>query len=184
MRPRYKIVGEVEEFICTQHAQSVPPYRIAKQLHEKGIKIDPSSIWDFLNNAVNFDTIHRYIEKWRADPMTIDIANKKVRLHDMNETRKALLATMNRMVTKEGEIYEKKIGKYLNIAKRLIEIEIAARDEIEKKPDLLAYFERIGPYKDLTDEELKREDRRITEKLLLIRSGATPKTESPAIPGA
>ncbi len=170
--PAKLITGQIEEKVCKLNAEGLSPYKIHEVLlQEDTIKICRKAIYNYLVSPNNTVTIQKYLDIHRSNPLMVDIAHKKIRLLDMNKVRLRIIATMERYINKEGEIIEKKINKYLSLAKRLVEIEIVGREEIEKKPDLMAYFQRIGPYSEVTDAELDRTKTRIEQRLLIIRSG-------------
>lgn len=190
MQMQSKINGELEEFVCTEHAKSQSTYEIARMLKARGTPVDQKTVWRYLTNPSNLETIMKHIARWRADPMTVDLAHKKVRLNDLDVARRSLVTTMKKYVAADGSIYEGDINKYLSLTKRLIEIEMTAREEIERKPEFMAMWEKISPYSELPVDELQRTrdqiERKIVERGLVIASTDPRKrleANSPAQPG-
>jgi hypothetical protein len=173
-----KIKGnpEAEELVCKLHTQGYSTYKIAKLMKEAGLPVDQKTVWHFLNNPTTKDIVLKHRQKYLSDPEAIGIFHKTVRLEDLNRERIRIIATINRICGKEG-IPDKMINKYLNLSKRLIDIEIAGREEVERRPDLIALFQRIGPYSEVSDAELLRERGVIESQLLIVRRGENPSTE-------
>ena len=135
--------------------------------------LDHHIIRRIVDSPANKTKIDKYRQFYLANPMDVDIANKRVRLEDLNKERVRIINTIESQFVdkKNGTIKEKKFRTYLYATKRLIELEIAGRDEVEKKPDLLEAFGRIGPLADMTDEELVSYERSLTIKLTAFKSG-------------
>jgi len=162
---------EHEEFTCTRYAEGQSYREIARALEARGYKTNHMRVMRFLTHPSNLQKITKYRDKFMANPLTVDLAQKKVRLLDADRERRTIILTLQTFKEKKGTVKEKKWGKYLQGVKRLIEIEIFGRDEIEKKPDMIALFQRIGPLSDLDDVELQKEAGIIEQKLLVIRGG-------------
>lgn len=163
-----------EEPLCTLFVQGASYTQMKTALDAMGMPYSRDTLCRFLNNPAHLPIIQKYREKHITNPARIDIFHKTIRLDDLNRERLAIIRTLERYKDKEGAIIEKKVSKYTTLLKKLLEVEIAGRDEVEKKPDLLAFWQRIGPYGEVEDGELQRESRLITEKLLLIRKGTIP----------
>ena len=83
-----------------------------------------------------------------------------------------MIATIDKYyVDKDGTVKELKAKAYLSMMKALVEVEREGREEVERKPDLLDAFRRIGPLADKTDEELLSYDRELTIKLSAYKAG-------------
>ena len=175
-----KIVGNPfsEELICKLDTQGYSTQKIAKKLYEVGgPEVSAMAVWKFLNSKSSQDIVQRHRQKYLSDPQAVDLANKRVRLEDLNRERVRILRTIDHICGTSEYVPDKKVGKYLNLTKRLIDIEIAGRDEVEKRPDMIALFQRIGPYSEVSDADLLKENRLLEQKLITIRSGKGPATE-------
>jgi len=162
------ITGQVKVLVCDLHAQGQTTVSITKELASQGIKIQQRAVWGWLHNAKNTADIQKAVERYRTDPLAVAIAHKRVRLEDLNKERVSLIATLQRFKDPKGLILAKKFKTYLYGLKRLIEMEREAREEIERRPDMVAYFQRIGPYADHTNEELRKTEKEIVEQLLIV----------------
>jgi len=166
------ITGEVRTLVCDLHARGYSTVKIAREVTAQGVRVSQQSVWQYLTRRSNLPDIQQAIQKYRSDPLAEEVAHKRVRLADINTERKKVIATLERYTDDKGAYIEKKVSKALYALKRLIEIEVFARDEMEKKPDLLAaLWEKMGPYSELTDADLKKQYGVIERKLLVIRQG-------------
>jgi hypothetical protein len=171
-----KIKGnpEAEELVCKLHTQGYSTYKIAKLMKEAGLPVDQKTVWHFLNNPTTKDIVLKHRQKYLSDPEAIGIFHKTVRLEDLNRERIRIVNTIKKLCGTNEDIPLKVLSKYLNLSKRLIDIEIAGREEVERRPDLIALFQRIGPYSEVSDAELLRERGLVEQKLLIIRRGEDP----------
>lgn len=181
MHPKNIIKGIVEEKVCHMHAKGLSATIIARELAKIGVKITQSSVYRYLHKPSSLPNIQKAIEKYRANPLAVDMAHKRSRLEDMNRERLRILDSLGKMCGdkngKLGEIPVKGWSKYTTLLKRLIELEIAGRDEIEKKPDMVAFFQKIGPLAEVSDEELRKQIADVDVRLLNIRGGKLSQAE-------
>ena len=117
-------------------------------------------------SAVHQITIKDYKEAFMGRVMDIPIANKRVRIDDLEKVRTRLIRTMENLINKEHRISDKKVSKYLSLAKRLKEIIDSARDEIEKKPLI-----QLNQTNITTLEELREHEKSINDRLLQLHAG-------------
>lgn len=168
------------ELVCKLHAEGCSMHKIAEELSLfKGKKVSKITVWHFLNSQKNQPAIRKHAEKYLTNPFAVKIAHKRVRLEDLNKLRLKILRTIEKLSRGKDYVPDKKINKFLRLAKRLIEVEIAGREEIEKKPDMIALFQRIGPYSEVSDDELHKELKEIDTKLLIIRRGELSNKKNP-----
>lgn len=173
MKKAPKIVGNqfVEELICKLNTQGYSTTRIAKLVSEAStIKVTQQAVWKYLNQQSTKENVTKYSQKYLNDPQAISIYHKTVRLEDLNRERVRIINTIDAICGKSESVPEKKLKKYLLLTKRLVDIEIAGREEVEKRPDLVGLFGRIGPFAEVTDADLLRQRREIDSQLVAIRS--------------
>ena len=169
-----KIKGEVENLVCDLHAKGLSPTEIRKELALRDVSISSPALWNWLRHPIHTEKLQKAIDKYRSDPLAVAIAHKRVRLEDLNKERVDLIATLQKYKDNKGIVLAKQFYRYLNGLKRLIEMEREAREEIERRPDMVAYFQRIGPYADTSNEELRKLDKEITEQIVIVGRQATP----------
>lgn len=174
-----KIKGNpvAEELCCKLHTQGYSTYKIAALMKEAGLPVDQKTVWHFLNNPTTKDIVLKHRQKYLSDPEAIPIFHKTVRLEDLNRERVRIIATIKHLCGTAEHVPVKLLNRYLNLSKRLIDIEIAGREEVERRPDLVALFQRIGPYSEVTDAELLRERGIVESQLLIVRRGKDPTSE-------
>jgi len=163
------------ELICKLHAERVKPANIIQIINEerpnKYKSLNYKNIKLIIDSSENKHKIDKFRAIYLANPMDVDIANKRIRLEDMDRERVRIVRSIEASCGVKGLIPKKGWSMYTTLLKRLIELEIAGRDEVEKKPDLLEAFARFGPLADMTDEELRAYEREVTIKLTAYKSG-------------
>lgn len=166
------------EYICKLYAEEVGPTRICELLKEKSPEKYPtiyrSNIYAITNDPDNGPIIQKYKQAFLANIMEVGIANKRIRLNDLDKIRKQILNTLENCVDDKGTVKLTETKRYLALTKRLVDIEIQGREEVEKKPDFLDMFKRIGPLADKTDEELLAYERELTIKISAYKTSARP----------
>ena len=176
MNNRSKIQDPADvELICKLHAERVKPAKIIKIMEEelpgKYVTLTYKNIKHVTDSPENKHKIDKFRAVYLANPMDVDIANKRIRLEDLDRERVRIVATIEKRCGKDGLIPKKGWSMYTTLIRRLIDLEVAGRDEVERKPDLLEAFSRFGPLADLTDEELRAYEREVTIKLTAYKSG-------------
>lgn len=167
-KPHYKAKIQdldARELICKLYAEGTSIHEIIKLYDKKYPNLNYRNIWRVIRDKNLQKTIEQYRQIYLNDPFTVDLAHKKVRLEDLNRERLRIISSIEKDCDKDGLLPKKGWAKYAMLVKRLIEIEIAGRDEIEKKPDFWEQFTKLGPLKDLSTEELRNYDRELTIKL-------------------
>lgn len=153
--------------VCKLHAEGKSAREIARALSsQSGVKYYHRNVLAIINNPANNELIQKHRNIYLSDPFVVDLSHKRVRLEDLNRERIRIIRTIEALCGNGDIIGEKKVFKYLSLVKRLIEIEIAGKDEIEKKPDMLNIFMPRTAYSDLTPEELSEELRKVDEEIL------------------
>ena len=103
-----KIHGHVEELICELHAQGLTPASIHKELAKKEISIARTNVWAWINNPKHTPKLQQAIQKYRSNPLAVDMAHKRIRLEDMNRERKSLILTLAKFKNEDGSVKDKK----------------------------------------------------------------------------
>ena len=170
-----KIVGNpiAEEIICRLHTQGYSERKIVAELEISDIHVSQQAVHQFLVAHSNQPTIQKLREQYLTNPKAVPIFHKRIRLEDLNRERVRIIRTIERLCDKSEYVPLKSLKTYLLLTKRLVDIEIAGREEVEKRPDMVAMFQRIGPLAEVTDAELLKECRQIETKIIAIRSGKT-----------
>ncbi len=176
--------AEVIERICQLHVEGMNDTQIARSIQIDNPGDYPTLSYRHIKNTriapENEEYINRHKEVYLNSVMEVPISQKRIRLDDLNRERVRIIKTIRNVcgdkeqpdgTFKMEDVKEKKVTKYLSLVKRLVELEIAGRDEVEKKPDLMDMFTRVGPLSGKTDEELMAYERKLTIELTAYREG-------------
>ena len=163
------------ERICKLHAEEHSPTQIERIYADEKpeLGLNRQNVYAIIRNKDFSQKIEKYRQFYLANPMDVAIANKRIRLDDMDRERRRIIATIDAHYVdkKDGLIIESKVKTYLGLMKMLVEVEREGREEVERKPDLLDAFKRIGPLADKTDEELISYERELTIKISAYKAG-------------
>ncbi|MEA3431489.1 MAG: hypothetical protein U9R01_02250 [candidate division WOR-3 bacterium] len=177
MHPMQKIRNPEDiEYICKLHAEGLPWKKVAEtvleerpHLKEKGV--NSNNVRMLIKSPTNKHLIEKHKQQYYANFMDVDIAHKKVRLLDMDAERVRLKRSIDAICGRNGLVPAKGWTKYTTLLKRLIELEVLARDEVEKRPDLLSMLSDTGPMTEQSTEELLEYDRKLTFEIEQYRNG-------------
>ena len=158
-----------EDVICTLYAQGVPFSKMKETLALSNVIVCVSSLSDYFRNPQHSATIQKYFQKYVSDPTAVRLAHKRIRLDDMDRERVSIIATLQNFKNEKGEILDKKHFKYLSMLKRLLEIEVLGRDEVEKKE---IPWREHSPLDEVSNDEIVRELAEIDKRLIAARSGS------------
>ena len=155
-----KLNDEQRMFVYRCHAEYLMPLDIKRMLTENyGVVITTATI----GTICRANKAKAHIEKFREEYMqkikSVPIANKRIRLDDIEKTRVKLVELINSNPLKtKGDKAE-----FLMCSRRLNETVCVAREEMERKP-LMVQQLSLSDYSSLTDEELQQRKRDIIEK--------------------
>jgi hypothetical protein len=155
----------IRESICKMYAEGFSIHDIVNEYKTKYPSLNYKNIYRIIKSADLQKSIEKFRRVYLNNPLTVALANKKVRLEDLNRERLRIIGSIEKYAGKDSLIQKKNWSRYTTLVKRLIELEIAGRDEVEKKPDLFEAFGKLGPFADKTTEELRKYDREITIRL-------------------
>lgn len=115
-----------------------------------GISLHHESIRSTCDAKVN----QPFIEKFRAAYLSriseVPIANKRIRINDLEEVRDKIL----KVIKKNPLETTKQRTEFLALSGRLIAVLEQAREETEKKPELMPNFS-VNEFSTMSDEELR-----------------------------
>lgn len=114
-----------------------------------GISLHHESIRSTCDSKVN----QPFIEKFRAAYLSriseVPISNKRIRIDDLEEVRGRIL----KVIKKNPLETTKQRSEFLALSGRLISVLQQAREETEKRPELMASF-TVDEFSTMSDEEL------------------------------
>ena len=139
------------------------------------IQMHPDSMLATCKAKKHQDIIKRFREKYLSDVRAVPIAHKRVRLDDLEKVRKKVLQVMESNPLETASQRE----EYAVYVGRLKMIEDAAREEMERKPQLIAAL-GIEGYREYSDEDLsRRKDELIREAEVSLRRATSGTGEYP-----
>jgi hypothetical protein len=187
--PRHslKLTGKIADLVCELHAQGLNYTHIAKEVfNREGVQLHKFSVSAFLNRSANLPQIQQAVDRYRSNPLMVDIAHKRVRLEGMNRERLRILKVISRICGDKdgvlGDIPHKSWSKYSVLLKRLLEIYDRAMNEIEKKPEMVALFQNFVRT-EVSDEDLRKQVAEIDFKLLELRRSKVIEAKSGELEG-
>jgi anaerobic glycerol-3-phosphate dehydrogenase len=131
------------------HAENKPIADIVSYIREEwGIDYTAKSVVRLSGRNKFQKDYKKFREDFLRKVKDVPIANKRVRIDDLEKVR---LKTMEFIKLNDGSTKEKR-EEFRYLVRTLNDIIINAREEMEKKPFLIAGI--LGEYSDKTDEEL------------------------------
>jgi len=145
---------------------------------EKRIHLRCTSITRVLETPQAQKSVSKYRMEFLKTVKEIPIADKKVRLDDMENIRQRLKQILNNTHFDRGDKY---VAKFLNVSRRLIEILDMARNEMEPKSGIsIGIGLGQGELGELTDEQLQQERNSILRKAgIAVQRGSSEIDEAP-----
>lgn len=133
------------------HAEGLINSEIVKYLADAyGVSITAPSIFKILHTETAKVQIKRFREDYIKRVKDVPMANKRIRLDDLQIIRDKLMKQI------KGNPCETKAQRdeFRRDSRSLSEIVNSSRDEMEKKVNLVPGFGVIGDFEDKTDEQL------------------------------
>ena len=188
-----KMTRDQRVLIYRLHAEGFSEDQIQEEMKvNQGIDIPGTT----LHLAIAAKKARPYIEKFKEDYLAkvkaVPIANKRIRLDDLETTRLKL----QKMIEKTPIETKQQRAELLMMMRRLNETICVARDEMENKPMMIQQVS-VSELRDFSDEALqKRKDELIGKELGTFKgrdfgigadtegNGLQDKPESPEVPVA
>ena len=162
-----RLNDEQRMFVYRCIAEYLLPMDIQRMVKENyGVEVTTATIWAVSRAQKAKPHIEKFREEYMQKIKSVPIANKRIRLDDLEKTRVKLaeMIESNPLKTKSDK------AEFLMCTRRLNETVCVAREEMERKP-LMVQQLSFSDYSSLTDEELQQRKRDIIEKE--IRQGRT-----------
>jgi hypothetical protein len=164
-----KLDNDQRHMVLRMHAEGLGPLEISKFLLETyNIKITTNSIYDTCRTKVNEKFVKSYRETYLAKVKEVPIANKRIRVDDLEKVRTKLIQLMekNTCETKSQK------AEYVSLSGELRRITDCAREEMERKPNLISTT--IMNMNEVSDGELhSRKEELIRKAQRIVGGGAS-----------
>ena len=133
-----------------------------------------------IEKILSLPEAHRHIATFRMEFLKmvkeIPIANKKVRLDDLESIRQRLMFIIHNVHLERSE---SNISKFLMVSKRLIEVIDLARNEMEQRPGVaIGIGLGQGEMSDISDENIKKERDELLRKATKALNPVADATEN------
>ena len=150
------------------YAEGISPLKISRQLKEDhDVDILPGSITKTCKAKKNQPYVKEFRDKYLSEVRSVPIANKRIRMDDLERERKRLID----LIKKNPRKTKSDITQYLQLTGRLIQISEVAREEMEKKPHLFQNV--VIGMGDMSDEALHRRKQELVNKYRSFTRGRT-----------
>ena len=163
---------EHKMYALKRWAEGIGAIDIANEIKELyGVSFSRGTIFKHCLDEKNKIFIAEFRERFLADIYTVPIANKKIRLETLENSR-VLINKLIQAIMPFGKIpkSENARSQLLMYIKRRNEVMCVAREEIEGKTKMIQQF-NIGQYSSMSDNELqKRKDDLIAKATGVISS--------------
>lgn len=116
-----------------------------------GISLHHESIRSTCDAKINQPFIERFRAAYLNKVSEVPIANKRVRIDDLEKVREKIL----RVIDKNPLETQKQRNEFLAFSSRLVAVVQQAREEIEKRPEIMNTFS-VNEFSDMSDEDLQK----------------------------
>jgi len=130
-----KLDNDQRHIVLRMYAEgNTPTFIVNFLLQEYNIKITTDAIYSTCHTKVNEKFIKSYRETYLAKVKEVPIANKRIRVDDLEKVRLKLIKMMekNPCETKTQKL------EYVSLSGELRRITDCAREEMERKPNLIS----------------------------------------------
>lgn len=150
--PEPKLNHEQRMFMLKMGSEGYTAGEIAKQIKaEFNIDITMGSIRVGLRSKKWQPFVERFREEYLVKVKSVPIANKRIRIDDLEKNRLKLV----KMVDDNPAKTKSDRAELLMIIRRLNETICVAREEMENKPNMIQQIS-LSSYSNMSDEELQR----------------------------
>lgn len=117
-----------------------------------GISLHHESIRSTCDAKINKPFIEKFRTAYLSRVSEVPIANKRVRIDDLEKVREKIL----RVIEKNPLQTQKQRNEFLAFSSRLVAVVQQAREETEKRPEIMNNFSLVNEFSSLSDDELRQ----------------------------
>ena len=145
----FKLNNDQRMLVLRLYAEGVYVSAIVKELKENhGVTINPNAIIHTCKAKKHQPRIKEFKDKYLADVRAVPIANKRIRIDDLERERLRL----TKLIDKNPRKTKSDVQQYLQLVAEKRRISEVAREEMEKKPHLFQNV--VLGMGDMSDEAL------------------------------
>lgn len=150
-----KLNNDQRMLVLRLFAEGIPVTHIVKEVIEQfGITLNPNAIANTCKAKKHQPRIKEFKDKYLAEVRSVPIANKRIRIDDLERERLRLI----KLIDKNPRKTKSDVQQYLQLVAEMRRLSEVAREEMEKKPHL---FQNVvlgmGDMSDDALHERKRE---------------------------
>jgi len=150
------------------HAEGISPQKITRELKEEhGVSVCPTAIINTCKAKKWQPYIQQFREQYMADIRKVPIANKRIRIDDLERERQRLVDLINKNPRKT----KSDVTQHLQLVAELRRLIDCSREEMEKKPHLFQNV--VIGMGDMSDEALHRRKEEIVNRYRAATRGRT-----------
>ncbi|MCB9758168.1 MAG: hypothetical protein H6753_07115 [Candidatus Omnitrophica bacterium] len=147
-----KLTHDQRTMVLRMHAEG---YRYADIQRQLKVDFDISLHHETIRSTCDAKINQPFIERFRTAYLNkiseVPIANKRVRIDDLEKVREKILRVIERNPL-ETRIQR---NEFLAFSTRLVAVVQQAREEVEKRPDIMNNFS-VTEFSSMSDEDLKK----------------------------
>lgn len=164
-----KLSDDQRHIALRMYAEGIGPSDISKYIKsEWSIDYTPEGVSSLVKSKVHEPFLNRCREDYLKKIKDVPIANKRIRIDDLEKVRNKVMKALeeNKCATKTER------EEFRQLVRTLNDIIINAREEMEKKPNLVPVM-GLGDFSDKSDDDLIAErDELLKQAERLVAGGA------------
>lgn len=169
-RAAFKKLSDDQRHIALRmYAEGIGPSDISKYIKsEWSIDYTPEGVSSLVKSKVHEPFLNKCRDEYLKKIKDVPIANKRIRIDDLEKVRNKVMKALeeNKCATKTER------EEFRQLVRTLNDIIINAREEMEKKPNLVPII-GLGDFSDKSDDDLIAErDELIKQAERLVSTGA------------
>jgi len=163
-----KLTNDQRMLVLRLHAEGMMPSVILKELKEEhDVSITIHAVINTCKAKKHQPRIKEFKDKYMAEVRSVPIANKRIRMDDLERERMRIL----RLIDKNPRKSKSDVSQYLQLVAELRRISDVAREEMEKKPHLFQNV--VLGMGDMSDEALHRRKKELISRYTASTRGRT-----------
>lgn len=157
--PNYKLTNDQRMLVLRLYAEGISVGNIVKELKEQhNVTVVANSIVNTCKSKKHQPRIKEFRDKYLSEVRSVPIANKRIRIDDLERERLRLI----KLINKNPRRTKSDITQHLQLVAELRRLSEVAREEMEKKPHLFQNV--VIGMGDMSDEALHRRKQELVKR--------------------
>ena len=164
-----KLDNDQRMLVLRLHAEGLPTSYIAKEVKDQfDITITLNAIINTCKAKKHQPRIKEFKDKYMSDVRAVPIANKRIRIDDLERERLRLIT----LIDKNPRKSKSDVSQYLQLVAEMRRLSDTAREEMEKKPHLFQNV--VLGMGDMSDDALHERKRELISRYRNSIGGRAP----------